>query len=148
MIDYLYKASLKKQKGKQAIKEKKMDEAWKYFLEQKEYYLQHAQQFGFDLISTQVIESSVHQDLAHILRLESKHKNALSHLSYVYKVTFVANRPIITLEKKLKNYFSKAYSGEDFLRFKKLLEMLSGMDYVSIRDFVEIYYPKIPKNMD
>ncbi len=147
MIDYLGKAATKKQKGKQAVKDKKFDDAWRYFNEQKVLYLNHATQSGsgFDRLSTMVLEASVHVDFANILRLEGKYESALSHLSYVYKLNFIAKRPIATLEKKLQTYFSKVYDKEDYLRFRKLLEMLKGMDFVAVREFVELHYPQLPK---
>ncbi|WP_196074403.1 MULTISPECIES: hypothetical protein [Acinetobacter] len=148
MQDFLGQAAEKKKLAKFAIQEKRYDDAWKFLHEQKELYLRHASRSGFDLNSTRVIEASIHEDLAKILRLESKHKQALINLSYTYKAQFTANRPIATLEKKLKSYFSKVYEKERYEKFKSLLNSLKDSDYISIRDFIEIYFPQLPNSLD
>ncbi|RSR91125.1 hypothetical protein EA677_18290, partial [Acinetobacter baumannii] len=79
-----------------------------------------------------------------VLRLEGKHKNALSNISYTYKVAYTANRPIITLEKKLEAYYNRAYKKQPFKRFLSLLKALPNSDYISVRDLVEIYFPLSP----
>lgn len=147
MQDLLGQAAYKKKLAKLSIKEKKYDDAWKFLHEQKELYLRHASSSGFDLVSTRVIDASIHEDLANILRLESKHKQALSNLSYTYKAQFMANRPIVTLEKKLQAYFSRVYEKEQFEKFKTLLNLLKDSDYISVRDFVEIYFLQLSKSL-
>ncbi|WP_064193349.1 hypothetical protein, partial [Acinetobacter baumannii] len=72
------------------------------------------------------------------------HKNALSNISYTYKVAYTANRPIITLEKKLEAYYNRAYKKQPFKRFLSLLKALPNSDYISVRDLVEIYFPLSP----
>ena len=79
------------------------------FKPSKDYYLKHASRMGFSKTETLVIDSSPHEDMANVLRLEGKHKNALSSISYTYKAAYTANRPIITLEKKLEAYYNRAY---------------------------------------
>ncbi|MCE1270926.1 MAG: hypothetical protein LWW88_05095 [Acinetobacter sp.] len=146
--DFLGDAAIKKKLGKQAIKDKKFDDAWRFFHEQKSLYLKHASRSGFDALSTLVIDASVHEDLANILRLEGKYRAALTNISYVYKTSIAANRPITTLEKKLKSYFIKVYDINDFVRFKSLLKSLKDSDFISVRDFVEEHFPKLPKEID
>ena len=144
MEDYLGKAAYEKQSAKIAIKEKRFDDAWRHLSNQKDYYLRHASRMKFSEIQILVIDSSPHEDMANILRLEGKHKNALSNISYTYKAGYSANRPIITLEKKLEAYYNRVYKKQSFKRFLSLLKALPNGDFVSVRDFVEIYFPMAP----
>ncbi|KCY88305.1 hypothetical protein J831_4523 [Acinetobacter baumannii 25691_8] len=84
--------------------------------------------------------------MANVLRLEGKHKNALSSISYTYKAAYTANRPIITLEKKLEAYYNRAYKKQPFKKFLSLLKALPNSDYISVRDLVEIYFPLSPND--
>ena len=144
MEDYLGKAAHEKQSAKIAIKEKRFNDAWRHLNNQKDLYLKHAHRMQFSEIHTLVIDSSPHEDMANILRLEGKHKNALSNISYTYKAAHLADRPTITLEKKLEAYYNRAYKKQPFKRFLSLLKALPNGDIVSVRDFVEIYYPMAP----
>ncbi|HAV3707902.1 hypothetical protein ACFZ8N_10345 [Acinetobacter baumannii] len=144
--DYLGKAANEKRAAKTAIKEKRFDDAWRHLNNQKEYYLRHASRMGFSKTDTLVLDSSPHEDMANILRLEGKHENALSNISYTYKATYAANRPIITLEKKLEAYYNRAYKKQPFKRFLSLLKALPNSDYISVRDLVEIYFPLSPND--
>lgn len=144
MEDYLGEAANEKQAAKTAIKEKRFDDAWRHLNNQKEYYLRHASRMGFSKTDTLVIDSSPHEDMANILRLEGKHKNALSNMSYTYKAAYTASRPIITLEKKLEAYYNRAYKKQPFKRFLSLLKALPNSDFVSVRDFVEKFFPLAP----
>lgn len=149
MEDYLGKAANEKQAAKIAIKEKRLDDAWRHLSNQKILYLKHAHRERFSAIHTLVIDSSPHEDMANILRLEGKHKNALSNMSYRFKAVHSADRPIITLEKKLEAYYNRAYkNNQPFKRFLSLLKTLPNSDFVSVRDFVEIYYPMTPDISD
>lgn len=144
MEDYLGKAANEKQSAKIAIKEKRFDDAWRHLNNQKILYLQHAHRMHYSAIHRLVLESSPHEDMANILRLEGKHKNALSNMSYTYKAAYTASRPIITLEKKLEAYYNRAYKRQPFNRFLSLLKVLPNSDYVSVRDFVEKFFPLAP----
>ena len=144
MEDYLGKAAYEKQSAKIAIKEKRFDDAWRHLSNQKDCYLRHASQMGFSVVDALVLDSSPHEDMANILRLEGKHKNALSNISYTYKAAHLADRPTITLEKKLEAYYNRAYKKQPFKRFLSLLKALPNGDFVSVRDFVEVYYPMAP----
>lgn len=144
MEDYLGKAAHEKQSAKIAIKEKRFDDAWRHLNNQKDLYLKHARRMQFSEIHTLVIDSSPHEDMANILRLEGKHKNALSNISYTYKAAHLADRPISTLEKKLEAYYNRSYKKQPFKRFLSLLKALPNGDFVSVRNFVEVYYPMAP----
>lgn len=146
--DFLGKAANEKDLAKTAIKEKRFDDAWGHLNNQKGYYLRHANRMGFSKTDTLVIDSSPHEDMANILRLEGKHAGALSNISYTYKTIYSAKRPIITLEKKLEAYYNRAYKKQSFDRFLSLLQALPNSDFVSVRDFVEIYYPMAPTLSD
>lgn len=142
--DYLGQAANSKKLAQIAIKERRFDDAWKHLNDQKNSYLKHASKMGFSKTETLVLDSSPHEDMANVLRLEGKHKNALSNISYTYKVAYTANRPIITLEKKLEAYYNRAYKKQPFKRFLSLLKALPNSDYISVRDLVEIYFPLSP----
>lgn len=141
--DFLGQAAEKKQLGKQAMREKRFDDAWRLFHEQKAFYLKHAARSGFDPLSTRVIDASIHDDLANILRMESRHKEALTNIAYTYKAFLMAKRPINTLEKKLMAYYGRAYDKNNYEKFRKLLIQLGASDYISIRSFVEVYFPQV-----
>jgi hypothetical protein len=142
---YLGEAAEQKHLAKQAIKEERFDDAWRYLHEQKMYYQKHANANNWEYLDFLVLDSVAHEDMANILRIEGKHGNALSNISYTYKTAYTANRPIITLEKKLKAYYNRAYKkNKPFERFLSLLRALPSSDFVSVRDFVEIYYPMAP----
>jgi tRNA(Glu) U13 pseudouridine synthase TruD len=145
---YLGEAAEQKDLAKQAIKDKKFDEAWGHLHQQKHYYQKHAIANNWKPLQFLVLDSVPHEDMANILRIEDKHKNALSHLSYTYKTHYSANRPLITLEKKLNAYFNRAYKSSDFNRFLSLLNHLQGDDFISIRDFVEVHFPMMPNLED
>lgn len=117
MEDYLGKAAHEKQSAKIAIKEKRFNDAWRHLNNQKDLYLKHAHRMQFSEIHTLVIDSSPNEDMANILRLEGKHKNALSNISYTYKAAHLADRTTITLEKKLEAYYNRAYKKQPFKRF-------------------------------
>ncbi|KCY90405.1 hypothetical protein J831_4248, partial [Acinetobacter baumannii 25691_8] len=143
--DYLGHAANSKKLAQIAIKERRFDDAWKHLNHQKDYYLKHASRMGFSKTETLVIDSSPHEDMANVLRLEGKHKNA-QEISYTYKAAYTANRPIITLEKKLEAYYNRAYKKQPFKKFLSLLKALPNSDYISVRDLVEIYFPLSPND--
>jgi hypothetical protein len=144
---YLGEAAEQKHLAKQAIKDRKFDDAWRYLHEQKMYYQKHANANNWNALDFLVLDSSPHEDMANILRIEGKHKNALSNLSYKFKTTYTAGRPIITLERKLESYYNRAYKdNKPFKRFLSLLKALPSSDFISVRDFVEKFYPLAPNN--
>lgn len=103
--DYLGKAAEVGHKAKAAVKAKKYDEAWGFYHEQKSFYMQHANRTGFTAKQALALDASVHEDMANILRLESKHKDALVNI--VYWVLAGSDRPIKRHQQKLQSYFNR-----------------------------------------
>jgi len=146
---YLGEAAEQKHLAKQAIKDERFDDAWRYLHEQKMYYQKHANANNWEYLDLLVLDSAAHEDMANILRIEGEHKNALSNISYRYKTTYTANRPVITLEKKLKAYYNRAYKqNKPFKRFLSLLKALPNSDFESVKMFVEKFYPLAPDHPD
>ena len=137
MEDYLGKAAHEKQSAKIAIKERRFDDAWRHLSNQKILYLKHAHRERFSAIHTLVIDSSPHEDMANILRLEGRHLEALQHISYTYATNFKAKRPLTTLEKKLSTYHKRADINSTFSAFLNNLKKAQSVDFVSIRDLVK-----------
>jgi hypothetical protein len=102
--DYLGKAANAKHKALAATKAKEFDKAWKLFHKQKQYYLQHANKMGFSVAQTLALEGSVHENMANVLRLESRHKDALIHIIY-----WIASdtKKIKRHDQKLSAYFER-----------------------------------------
>ena len=148
MEDYLSSAAHEKQLAKDAIKGKRFDDAWRHLGNQKAYYLQHASKMRFTRLDTLVLESSPHKDMANILRIEGKHKQALTNMAYVYAANYHGKRPLATLEKKLEAYFNRVYKNMSFKKFLSMLKSIEDCDYIAIRDFAEIYFPIAPSLRD
>lgn len=103
--DFLGKAADVGHKAKEAIKTKQYDEAWRLYHEQKSFYMQHANRSGFTAKQTLALDASIHEELANILRLENKHKDALVHI--VYWVLSGDDHPIKRHQQKLQSYFNR-----------------------------------------
>lgn len=103
--NFLGKAAEAGQKAKAAVKSKKYDEAWSLYHEQKSFYMQHANQSGFTAKQALALDASVHEEMANILRLENKHKDAL--VDIVYWVMAGAEQPIKRHQQKLQSYFNR-----------------------------------------
>lgn len=103
--DYLGKAADAKSEAKQAVKERDFDKAWGLFHEQKEYYVKHANRIGFIARDALSLDSTVHEDLANILRVGGKHHDAFFNI--LYWVIASRHRPIKRHEQKLKAYFNR-----------------------------------------
>ena len=144
--DFLGRAAIKRNEAAIALKAEKYDLAWQLQHEVKSLYAQHCNKlnsligttFGVDEIIR--LDSSVSEDLALILMKQGKYTKALSHLVYCYlgKGEYAG----VTINKKLKAYFNRAYKGKDFERFKKLIAPMTA-DFVLNRDFVENIYPTL-----
>lgn len=145
---YLGEAAEQKHLAKQAIKDKRFDDAWGFLHEQKIYYLKHATANKWNRLNTLVLESSPHKDMANILRIEGKHKQALTNMAYVYAANYHGKRPLATLEKKLEAYFNRVYKNMSFKKFLSMLKSIEDCDYIAIRDFAEIYFPMAPSLRD
>jgi hypothetical protein len=106
-VDYLQLAAEKGREAKLAMREKNNVEAWELIQQQKHFYSQLTEQQSISISITEMIglDSNVSKDLANILRLEKKHKDALVHIIY-----WVANSKSVTKdqESKLRAYFNRA----------------------------------------
>lgn len=103
--DFLGKAAAAGHKAKAAVKSKEYDKAWGLYQEQKSLYMHHANRSRFTAIQALALDASVHEDMANILRLESKHEDALVNI--VYWVLAGVDRPIKRHQQKLKSYFNR-----------------------------------------
>ena len=101
--DFLGKAAQAGHAAKDAVKAKEFDKAWGLFHEQKSFYGQHANRCGFTARQLLALDSSVHEEIANILRIERKHHDAMTNI--VYWVLAGAERPIKRHEQKFKAYF-------------------------------------------
>lgn len=133
--DHLGKAAIAGSKAQEAVASGKFDIAWGLHNEQKQHYLQHATRCGFTKSQVLVLDASVSQPMANILRLEGKHHDALVHIVY-----WVAASPRVTKsqQQKLPAYFNRC-------RFKSVaLSDLNDLvetsriepDFVHIRDVI------------
>lgn len=103
--DYLGQAAVAGRNAKEAAKAGEFDKAWGLFHEQKQLYLCHAQSQGWSARHTLALDASIHEDLANILRLEKRHKDALADI--VYWVAANRHRPIKKHADKLRTYFNR-----------------------------------------
>jgi len=103
--DFLGKAAEAGHKAKAAVEAKQYDDAWRFYHEQKSFYMRHANRSGFTARQTLALDSSVHEEMANILRIEGKHPDALVHI--VYWVLAGADRPIKRHHKKFQSYFNR-----------------------------------------
>jgi len=103
--DYLGMAAQAKRNAEAAVKDKNYDKAWALLHEQKDFYMKHANRSGFSVIQVLALDSTVHESLANILRLEGKHEDAFTHL--LYCVISHKHRPIKRHSQKLVAYFNR-----------------------------------------
>jgi len=100
--DYFGKGFEFRNKAREAVKEKNLDEAWGLYHKAKEafliYYNGNPELHGNGLS----LEASIHEELANICRLEKRHNDALFHI--LYWITGVS--------EKLKKHDSKLKSRE------------------------------------
>ncbi|MGJ4728620.1 hypothetical protein [Luteimonas sp. SDU101] len=68
--DYLGKAAEAGHNAKAAVKEHRFDDAWRFYAEQKSFYMQHAKAYEFTAARTLALDASVSEHLANILRME------------------------------------------------------------------------------
>tara|TARA_B100000795_G_C22666506_1_gene386199 strand:+ start:157 stop:768 length:612 start_codon:yes stop_codon:yes gene_type:complete len=104
-IDYLQLAAEKGREAKLAMREKNNAEAWELIQQQKHFYSQLTDQQTISVTEMIGLDSNVSKDLANLLRLEKKHKDALVHIIY-----WVANSKSVTKdqESKLRAYFNRS----------------------------------------
>lgn len=103
--DFLGKAAEAGHKAKAAVKSKQYDEAWRFYHDQKSFYMQHANRYGHTAKQVLALDASVHEEMANILRLENKHEDALVYI--VYWVLAGVDRPIKRHQQKLQSYFNR-----------------------------------------
>lgn len=124
--DHLGKAAGHRDEAKQAIRERRFDDAWRSLHEQQSEWLAHASRHGFTKEQTLALAGSVHSDMANVLRLEKKHDEALAHMLY-----FGATQrgPVQgAFRKKLGAYFRRCKFGDQYGDDRAVLavEMLRG----------------------
>lgn len=145
MIDNLGNAADIKRYAKQAIKEKRYDDAWSLLHKQKESYINHVNTInsrfgrGFSYIDMMVLVTSPHIDMANILRLEGKHQEALYHLSHHYVCLFKAKRNNETINKKMESYFNRLNLNRTYSSFINKLKKLESVEFVDVRAFISNY---------
>lgn len=103
--DHLGEAAAAKKAAKQAIKDRRLDDAWRLLHEQQDHYLRHASRQGFTRRQTLALAGSIHEDLANILRLEGRHDQALASIMYLAATTTPPAPKAI--KKKLETYFAR-----------------------------------------
>jgi len=103
--DHLGRAAEAKHAALRAVKAGDFDRAWGLFHEQKDQYARHAARTGFSAKQILALDGTVSEDLANVLRLECKHRQALVHITY-----WVATSPrrTKTQTSKLRAYFNRA----------------------------------------
>lgn len=83
--DYLGPAAVAGHNASAAVKAGEYDKAWGFYSEQKSLYTQHANQCGMTAQQVIALDASVHMNMANVLRLEGRHKEALTHATYSVK---------------------------------------------------------------
>ena len=134
--DWLGEAATKKNDAKEAIKNKEYDKAWSLLHEVKHCYSKHAKNMKFTAQQTLNLDASVHIDLANILRLEKKHKDAFIHIIYSMSTSDEINASV---NKKLAAYFNRLKltnsTIEDVQEYINQIKPVP--DFVNIRDKIE-----------
>jgi hypothetical protein len=129
--DYLGPATEAKRAGKAAVKAGRHDDAWGHFHDQKSLYMQHASRSGFTAPQVLALDSTVHVDLANILRLEGRDHEALAHI--LYAVIARAPRASKTDAQKLSTYFRRCkLQNTDIAEVSKFVSSKkTGADFLS-----------------
>lgn len=107
--DYLGLAATAAQKGREAVESGNYDDAWYYFHQQQAAYTRHINSplGDFSRIQALVLLSTANMQFANILRLESKHREALVHIIYWYACAAASNRITKSIEASLKSYVKR-----------------------------------------
>ena len=109
--DHLGKAAVARQAARQAIKDKRYDDAWRHLHEQQSEWLKDSAKRGSSVKQTLSLLSSIHEDMANVLRLEGKHDQALANILYCVATN---SRPTQAQEKKLISYFRRCKFGDQY----------------------------------
>lgn len=102
----LAKAAQAKSKALASEKEGDYDKAWKYFHEQKKYYLEHASDAMFSPEDVLSLDAAVSESLANILRKQKKHNEAFVHIAYW--VSAQHHKPLKRHADKFRAYYNRA----------------------------------------
>lgn len=130
--DYLGKAADAKHAARTAIKEKRFDDAWRLLQEQQERWIQHANRFRFTKQQTMSLLSSIHEDMANILRLEGRGDSALVHIVYCLSTS---SKPTKSQKNKLGSYAKR--SGLDSKPIEaKIREFRKSPDIEEIKGYI------------
>ncbi len=123
-------------RGKKAIQEKKFNEAWKLFMEQKMYIMKLCAKRGCTQKEEISMDAEVSEDLANILRIEKRHLQALVHMTYC---TLVDYPTVQYKSKKLKAYFNRAkLVNTSFEDFEKIAyELQANLDFKEVSDKIK-----------
>ena len=103
--DYLLLATEKGAEAKLAMREKNNAKAWELLQQQKSLFSKFATDEGQSGAESTALNAGVSKELANILRLDKKHKEALVHVIY-----WIANSKSVTKDQegKLQAYFNRA----------------------------------------
>ena len=125
IYDYLGLAAEAKQEGMQAVKSGNYDDAWYYFHEQQSAYAKHINSPNGHFTPEQAFSllSVVNEQLANVLRLESKHRQAIVHIVYWAAWGNASGRVKKSMNSKLKSYFKRCHFEQHNLdELEKLVE--------------------------
>ncbi|KAF1711989.1 hypothetical protein CSC70_00130 [Pseudoxanthomonas kalamensis DSM 18571] len=132
--DYLGKAAEAGHRARAAVKEHRLDDAWRFYHEQKSLYMQHAQACNFTGEQTLALDASVSENLANILRIEKKHDDALVHILYCA----LASRTTKSLQKKLMAYFNRChFQNIQFTSVEAMMQSETRWTFRKIKDQVQ-----------
>jgi len=131
--DYLGKAAEAGHNAKAAVRERRFDDAWRLYAEQKSFYMQHAKAYEFTAAQALALDASVSEHLANILRMEKKHHDALVHILYCA----LASRPTKALQTKLPVYFKRChFHGVQFDAVEAMMQSQTRWTFDKIKDQV------------
>ena len=135
--DYLGQAAKAGHDAKSAVKDKNYDLAWGLYHDQKDLYMQHANRSNFTQQQFLGLDSSVHEDLANILRLGQKHEDAF--INILYWVIAQAYTPKKRHSQKLAAYFNRCkYKNTTLNEVHEFCALkLDPPDYLAARSKIE-----------